>query len=101
MSGRGVIACGQNEILGDECITCGGWLHSLQRGGYEGPHGWRFCSAECVDDQVEHEARLEVQRHLTIRDLLCECPVCTEVGLPSQAMRDEYAAHVAGRAGAR
>lgn len=90
-----IIVCGQNEILGDECITCGGWRDRVQRGGFEGPHGWRFCSIECIDDQVEHEARIETERHLAIRDLLCTCEVCTEAGLPTQAMRDEYAAYAA------
>lgn len=91
VSGPAVIVCGQNEVLGDECPTCGGWLSCVQRGGYEGPHGWRFCSVECIDYQVEHEAKLEVQRHLTVRDLLCECLACAGAGLPTHAMRDEYA----------
>lgn len=90
-----VIICGQSEILGDECVSCGGWLDTLQRGGFEGPHGWRFCSLECIDAQVDHEADLELKRHLTVRDLLCACVVCGDAGLPTQAMRDEYATWVA------
>lgn len=88
-----IIVCGQNEILGDECVFCGGSRDTLLRGGYEGPHGWRFCSLECIDDQVEHEARLETQRHLNVRDLLCACETCKVNGLPTQVMRDEHAAY--------
>lgn len=88
-----VIACGQNDVLRDECVSCGGWLDRLQRGGLPGPHGWPFCSLECIDAQVEHEAQIETERHLAVRDLLCECQVCTDAGLPTQAMRDEYAAY--------
>lgn len=91
----GIIACGQDEILGDECVSCGGWRDRIQRGGYEGPHGWRFCSLECIDEQVEHEAALEIRRHIEVRDLLCACEDCEENGLPTQAMLDEYAAYMA------
>lgn len=51
------------------------------RAGLVGPHGWRFCELECIDGQVEHEANLEVTRHLKLRDLLCACEICTEHGL--------------------
>lgn len=95
----GLIVCGQNEVLGDECVTCGGWLDSVQRGGFEGPHGWRFCDLDCIDDQVEREAQAEIQHHLTVRDLLCACEDCEENGLPTQAMLDEYAAHAAALRG--
>lgn len=88
-----MIACGQNEIYFDTCVSCGGWLDRIQRGGFPGPHGWLFCEPACIDDQVEHEARLDIERHLAVRDLLCDCPVCTDAGLPTRAMRDEYAAY--------
>lgn len=88
-----IIACGQNEVIGDECVFCGGWLDRVTRGGLTGPHGWRFCELECIDGQVEYEARQEVARHLEIRDLLCTCGVCAGAGLPTQAMRDEVAGY--------
>jgi hypothetical protein len=43
-----VIVCGQNEVLGDECVFCGGSVDRVTRGGLEGPHGWRFCELECM-----------------------------------------------------
>lgn len=85
------IVCGQNEVIGDECVFCGGWLDRVTRGGLVGPHGWRFCELDCIDGQVEYEAQQEERRHLYIRDLLCTCDICTEAGLPTQAMRDEHA----------
>jgi hypothetical protein len=88
-----VIACGQNEILGDECVFCGGWLDRVTRGGLVGPHGWRFCELECINGQVEYEAQLDAKRHLEVRDLRCACEICAENGLPTQAMRDEHAAY--------
>lgn len=86
-----VIACGQSEVIGDECVFCGGWLDRVTRGGLVGPHGWRFCELECIDGQVEHEAAQEIQRHLAVRDLLCSCEDCEENGMPTQAMLDEHA----------
>lgn len=88
-----IIACGQDEILGDECVFCGGWLDRVTPGGLVGPHGWLFCDLDCINGQVEYEALLDTQRHLKVRDLLCECQMCQEVGLPTQAMRDEHAAY--------
>jgi hypothetical protein len=91
-----VIVCGQDDVIPDECPTCGGWLHRVQRRGLVGPHGWRFCSLDCIDDQVESEAEQSERQHLDVRDLLCACEVCTERGLPTEAMRAEYAAYASG-----
>lgn len=85
-----IIACGQNDVMPDTCV-CGFWLHSVTPGGFAGPHGWRYCSPECIDGQVEHDARQRIATHVNQRDLLCACSICTERGLPTQAMRDEYA----------
>jgi hypothetical protein len=97
------IACTQQDVMPDTCPACGGWLHRIQHGGFPGPHGWGFCEPACVDDQVEYEARAEVDRHLYARDLLCGldngCQVCARRGLPTQAMRDEYAAYRAVEGG--
>ena len=91
-----VIVCGQHDVTPDECPNCGGWLHRVQRGGQDGPHGWRFCSLECIDDQVESEAQQDERLHLNVRDLLCGCAVCQRHGLPTDAMRAEYEAYRAG-----
>lgn len=80
-----VIVCGQNDVIPDECPKCGGWLHSVQRGGFTGPHGWRYCTSDCIDEQVEYEARQEINRHLYVRDLLCDCEVCMAAGYPTAA----------------
>lgn len=89
------IICGQNEILGDGCAFCDGWLHAEVRGGFPGANGWRYCSEDCVADQQEHLERQHVDAHVDTRDLLCECEICAARGLPTQAMRDEYAAYLA------
>lgn len=94
-----IVLCGQAAVMPDECPACGGWLHHVQVGGFPGPHGWKFCTPDCVDDQVEFEARREVDHHLNTRDLLCACAVCARRGLPTDAMRAEYAAYRAGAAG--
>lgn len=88
-----IIVCGQDEILRDECPACGGWLDRVQCGGFPGPHGWRFCDPECIDNQLDREERIETGRHIAIRDLLCECEICRERGLPTEAMREEYTAY--------
>lgn len=41
------------------CWFCGEWLHSTQRDGFDGPHGNRYCSLECVST-VEHQLAAEV-----------------------------------------
>lgn len=89
-------ACGQAEVMPDDCPFCGGWLHRVQQAGFEGPHGWRFCEPDCITEQIEYEARRAEADHLNVRDLLCECEVCRRHGLPTAAMRAEYAAYRAG-----
>lgn len=89
------IACGQYDVLGDGCPGCGGWLHRVQRGGFPGPNGWHYCDEDCIADHQEYVARQHVESHYGTRDLLCECEICTARGLPTQAMRDEYAAYLA------
>lgn len=86
-----MIACGPGAMFADECVSCGGWLHRVTRGGFPGPNGWRYCAEECAADQADHSAR----QHLAVRDLLCDCErVCAPRGLPDAAMREEYAAYL-------
>lgn len=91
-----IIACGQNEVLGDGCPGCDGWLHCEVRGGYPGPKGWRFCTEECAADQEGWLARQHLDAHVGTRDLLCECEeVCAPRGLPTAEMRQGYADYLA------
>lgn len=91
-----VIACGQSAIFPDTCLSCGGYLHRVVRDGFPGRNGWRFCDEDCVADDQEHRARQHTDQHVGTRDLLCDCAeVCAPRGLPTQAMRDEYAAYLA------
>lgn len=94
-----VVVCGQAEVVPDGCPFCGGWLHRVQQGGFEGPHGWLFCEPDCITEQVDYEARRAEAGHLNVRDLLCACEVCQRHGLPTEAMRAEYAAYRAGATG--
>lgn len=48
-----IIACGQDAILPDECLCCGGDLHRVRRGGFAGVLGWRYCSEDCIADDQE------------------------------------------------
>ncbi len=90
-----IIVCGQAAVLGDtDTCVCGFWLHSVIPGGLPGPNGWRYCSPECADAQLEREAVDCATDHLGVRDLLCDCAeVCAPRGLPDAAMRAEYAAY--------
>jgi hypothetical protein len=36
----------------DECAVCGGWVHAVQRGGYESPIGL-ICHPEELEDAEE------------------------------------------------
>jgi hypothetical protein len=45
--------CGQDAILPDECLYCGGDLHRVRQGGFSGLHGWRYCSEDCMADDQE------------------------------------------------
>lgn len=90
-----IIVCDQAAVLGDGCPGCGGWLHRVQRSGFPGPHGWFYCDEDCIADQAEQEAHNHVDAHLGTRDLLCDCAqFCAPRGLPTQEMRDEYAAYL-------
>lgn len=87
-----VVACGQSAIFPDTCMSCGGYLHRVVRHGFPGRHGWRFCSEDCVADDQETRVRDHATGHRATRDLLCDCAeVCAPLGLPTQAMKDEYA----------
>jgi hypothetical protein len=89
-----VIVCDQFAILGDGCPGCGFWLHREVRGGYPDPHGVRHCSEDCLADQAELVIRNHIDAHYGSRDLLCACKICTDHGLPTQAILAEYAAYV-------
>jgi hypothetical protein len=92
-----IIACGQNDVIPDECPECGGWLHVERLDGFPGANGFRYCSEECIADSQERAATSAIVVHLHQRDLVCACEICTAHGLPTQAMHDEYAAYVASR----
>lgn len=92
-----VFVCGPAEILVDECPVCGGWLHVVQQGGVQNPSGGRCCSQDCIDDAYEETFRVDVDRHLSLRDLLCNCTaICAPRGLPSAAQLAEYREWCAG-----
>jgi hypothetical protein len=91
-----VIMCGQSDVLGDGCPGCGGWLHVERRGGCPGEHGWFYCTEDCIADHREMIVRRHIDSHIGTRDLLCECPkICAPRGLPTAAMRQEYADYLA------
>ena len=91
-----IFLCGQSAVLGDDTCVCGFWLHGVVHGGFEGPHGWRYCSLECIDDQLDFQARNHTNDHHGTRDLLCDCAeFCAPAGLPTAAMLQEYADYVA------
>lgn len=87
-----IIVCTQEHICPDECIECGGWLHSERRGGYSGPGG-RYCTEDCAADAQERVERIDVRTHLYARDLLCDCLICTGAGHPTAAELAEYQAY--------
>jgi hypothetical protein len=90
-----IFVCGQNEVMPGECL-CGSDYNRLIPGGVVGPHGWRYCGQQCIDDQLDHEARRDANDHLGVRDLLCACPdICAPAGLPTAAMLQEYADYLA------
>lgn len=86
-----IFLCGQDSILGDVCPGCGGWLHRVVRGGFPDRHGNRLCDEECI---VE-EQQVNDSHHLRIRDLLCECEICTRHGRPNVAERQEWTDYLA------
>jgi hypothetical protein len=90
-----VILCSQSDVLGEGCPGCGDWLHRVVRGGF--PHnGWHYCDQECIADYEESRARSHVAAHTGTRDLLCDCAdICAPRGLPTAAMRQEYADYLA------
>lgn len=99
--GMSVIVCGQFVVLGDACPECEASIHRVTRDGFPDQHGVRYCSEDCLADHQERVEQLRGDTHLNVRDLLCDCPdVCTPAGLPTQAMRDEYAAEQDTRGGA-
>ena len=53
--------CGQDEIMGESCLSCGGWIHREVRDGYTDGN-FRYCSEECIADQQQYEKELEEQR---------------------------------------
>lgn len=88
-----VILCGGDDVMPGGCPACGGWLHAVRPGGFDDPGSLRVCSEDCVAAMQALRARLVVDKHLTTRDMLCDCPqVCAPAGLPTAADRAEYAA---------
>lgn len=84
-----LILCGQ-DVLGECCPGCGGWLHRVQRGGFLFK-GWRYCEPDCYEDWWESCRRQHMDGHLATRDLLCDCPeFCAPAGRPTAAERKEY-----------
>lgn len=90
-----IITCTQNDILPDECPECGGWLHDERRGGVPGPFEWWFCSEDCAASCQDHATAGDRVAHLHVRDLMCDCEVCTAAGHPTDAEKAEWAAHQA------
>lgn len=85
-------ACGQSAIFPDTCMSCGGWLHRVTRGGFPGRNDWRFCCEDCVADDYACQVDRHATGHLAVRDLLCDCAeICAPLGLPTAVMRQEYA----------
>jgi hypothetical protein len=85
-----VIGCGQDDVLGDTCVECGGWLSRVVVGGIPAELGF-VCDEQCAVDQSARLAELERDRHLRVRDLLCACPqYCAPAGLPSAEHLAEY-----------
>jgi len=90
-----VFLCGQDEIMLNTC-TCEANYNRFIPGGVVGPHGWRYCAQECIDDQLNWEAHKHTDDHHGTRDLLCNCAeFCAPAGLPTAAMLKEYADYVA------
>jgi hypothetical protein len=91
-----IFLCTQSHVLPDECIGCGGWLHTEQRGGCPGPVG-NYCTEDCASDDTARIAEQDERTHLTVRDLICACPVCVVNGHPTAAEITEYHAYLAGQ----
>lgn len=84
-----IIACTQDHVLPDECPECSGWLHTEFVGGFPGPVGF-YCSEQCaINAQTWHEQATR-DNHVHVRDLLCDCPVCTQAGHPTPEERAEW-----------
>lgn len=92
-----VIACGQFDILGDECPGCGGGLSDYQQGGYAGEHGVRYCSEDCIVAAQESAKLADQRHHLNVRDLMCACEVCTRAGHPTAGELAEWREYQASR----
>jgi hypothetical protein len=88
-----IFICTHEDILRDECLNCGGWLHAVQQRGFPGPHG-NYCTEECAADAASNDVLLARQAHLHHRDLLCDCEeVCSVNGHPTAAEYAEYRAY--------
>lgn len=50
--------CSDAIAIGYGCLNCGGSVHAVERGGFHGGDGHRYCTAECWEEQaayaVEH-----------------------------------------------
>lgn len=91
-----IIACTQDDICPDECLNCGGWIGSEGNPhGVPGPMG-RYCSEDCAAGHQESLIDNYRVSHLYLRDLMCECEICTANGLPSPMDRAEYLAYQLG-----
>lgn len=91
-----IIVCTQETICPDECIYCGNWLHDPTPGGVPGPSG-RYCTEDCAAAHQNDLVLYARLNHLEIRDLLCDCEICTTNGRPTAAELDEWRAYQASR----
>ena len=78
--------CGPDEITGFGCLCCGGSIHAVAEGGFRTTRG-TFCSEDCIFDDEE----FNVETHLRLRDMLCDCEeICAPRGLPTAEDLQEY-----------
>lgn len=73
------------------CWNCG---DRLLRRGFLGEG--KFCDEQCAAEHAELHRRLEIQRHLNLRDMLCDCKICAAFGFPTAEDRAEWDAYMAG-----
>ena len=87
-----VFACTADDLgLSLHCLECDGWL-----GADPVEHnGMRFCSMECVEQNVDQQSYVARDHHLRTRDLMCGCEVCSAAGHPTGAEHAEWAAYLA------
>jgi NADH pyrophosphatase NudC (nudix superfamily) len=87
-----IFLCGQDEIIGkNHCVECDGWLgaHPIEN------NGFRFCDEDCIASYQANASAMSRESHVHMRDLMCECKICTAAGHPTEAERAEWAAYQA------